>query len=112
MARQQSLPGVGPKRIAEIEDAALKLRTVRTKRQKIAAEEEEAQQELRDVLKKNGFRKGRIYQFENEGDGELVKLDVVLEQKEERAYVRKHKDDTAADDSDEKAEEGGDDTEP
>lgn len=44
------------------------------------------------LLKKNGFRKGKAYQFEDDSDGEPVKLDVLIDQKDPRAYVRKHKD--------------------
>ena len=110
--KQQSLPGVGPKRIAEIEDAALEVRDLQSKRKAITEEEGKARGLLRELLKKNGFKKNKPYQFENEGDGELVKLDVVIEQKEEKAYVRRHKDpkdDSDADEADEKAEEGDND---
>lgn len=92
MAKQQSLPGVGPKQIKEIEDAATELRRIRSKRQALAKEEETAQANLVEVLKKHGYRKGRKYEFEDDSDGEPVKLDVLLDQKDPRAYVRKHKD--------------------
>jgi hypothetical protein len=91
-AQQQKLPGVGPKQIPEIEDKALELRKIRSKRQELAAKEEELQGKLVDLLRANGFRKGRPYQFEEDADGETIKLDVVMEQKDVRAYVRKHKD--------------------
>lgn len=98
--RQTRLPGVLPKQIPEIEDAAEELRKLRTRRQKLATEEEEAQQKLRDLLKEHRFTAKRPYIFECEEDGETVKLDAFLEKPEERAYVRKHKDPKAEDDGD------------
>jgi len=99
--KQGRLPGVLPKQIPAIEDAADTLRKLRSKRQKLAAEEEEAQQKLRDLLKEHRFTAKRPYIFETEEDGELVKLDAFLEKPEERAYVRKHKDPKAEDDDEE-----------
>lgn len=90
--KQGRLPGVLPKQIPAIEDAAEELRKLRTRRQKLATEEEEAQQALRDLLKEHRFTAKRPYIFECEEDGETVKLDAFLEKPEERAYVRKHKD--------------------
>jgi hypothetical protein len=107
MARQQQLPGVAGKRIEELESKALELRSVRTKRQALAKEEETLQSDLRDLLKKHGFRKNKPYQFEEDEDGKTIKLDVVIEQVEERAYVRKHKDKDEAGEGEE-AEEATD----
>jgi hypothetical protein len=106
MAKQQSLPGVGPKQIPEIEEAATRLRKIRSQRQTLAEEEEKAQAFLVEVLKKNGFRKGRAYQFEDDSEGEPVKLDVLLDQKDPRAYVRKHKEPKAEEESGEGSGEG------
>lgn len=92
MTKQQSLPGVGPKQIPEIEDAAEALRDLRSKRQELAEKEEKAQQVLADALKKHGFGGKRRYVFEIEEDGNQVKLDAFMERPDARAYVRKHKD--------------------
>lgn len=88
-ARQQGLPGVGPQSIQEIEDKATELREAQSQRIEATEREGKLRTELRDLLKKHGFRKNKPYQFEPE---EGLKLDVVLEQPEVKAYVRKHKD--------------------
>jgi hypothetical protein len=90
--KQGRLPGVLPKQIPAIEDAADELRKLRKKRQALAALEEEAQQKLRDLLKEHRFTAKKPYIFESEEDGEVVKLDAFLEKAEDRAFVRKHKD--------------------
>ena len=92
MGKQQSLPGVGPKQIPEIEDQAKKVKRLQTQRLTIQKQENEAREELKDLLKKHGFRKGKAYLFEDDSDGEPVKLDVLIDQKEPKAYVRKHQD--------------------
>ena len=91
MAKQGSLEGIGPKEIPEVTDAAEVLRTIRSERQQLAAQEEKAQVHLRDLLKKHGVRKKYIYEAED-GEGQTVKFDALIEKAEERAYVRKHKD--------------------
>lgn len=106
MGKQQSLEGIGPKAIPEIEKAATDLRRIRSKRQELSEEEEKAQTLLVELLKKNGFRKGRKYMFEDDSDGEPVKLDVLLDQKDPRAYVRKHKEPKAEAESGEGSGEG------
>lgn len=108
MPKQTELPGVGRKQIAELEDKALELRELRSKRQAIAAQEEKAQQELRDLCKAHKVSKSRPYIFETEEDTDdgtkTVKLDVLVERPDERAYVRKHKDPKAEDEEAEETE--------
>jgi hypothetical protein len=95
--KQGRLPGVLPKQIPAIEDAADELRKLRKNRQALAALEEEAQQKLRDLLKEHRFTAKRPYMFDTEEDGKMVRLDAFLEKPEERACVRKHKDPKAED---------------
>jgi hypothetical protein len=105
MAKQSELPGVGRKQIPELEAAAEKLRALRTQRQALAASEETAQAELKDLCKIHKVTKARPYIFETEDGDEMVKLDVLVEKPEERAYVRRHKEPKA--DEDEDGEEEG-----
>ena len=91
MAKQGSLEGIGPKEIPEVTDAAEELRKLRRQRQDLAEKEEKAQILLRDLLKKHGIRKRYVYEGED-GEGNTIKLDALIEKGEERAYVRKHKD--------------------
>lgn len=106
MAKQQSLAGIGPKEIPEISDAAEELRKLRTQRQTLAKEEEEAQIALRDLLKKHGIRGKYVYEGED-GEGNTVKFDAMIEKAEERAFVRKHKDPKAKEKDNGKEEEPG-----
>ena len=95
MPRQQQLPGVGPK---EIEDKAEEVRKLCSDRKSLAQKEETARAELKDLFKKHGVRK--CYQYViDDGEGGEMKIDALLERTEERAYVRKHKDPKAKDDS-------------
>jgi len=98
MPKQQQLPGVGPKQIEEIEDKAEEVRTLCASRKDLAQKEETARKELKDLFKKHGIRK--CYQYViDDGEGGEIKIDALLERPEERAYVRKHKDPKAKDDS-------------
>lgn len=107
--KQTELPGVGRKQIAELEDKALELRAVRSQRQKLGATEEVLQGELKDMCKLHKITKSRPYVFETEVDTdegtETIKLDVMVEKPEERAYVRKHKDPKADEDEEGTEEE-------
>lgn len=89
-ARQGRLPGISPKQIPEIEDAAEELRSLRKQRQALGVEEEKAQVLLRDLLKKHGIRKAYVYEGEDD-EGKPVALDALVETADERAYVRRHK---------------------
>ena len=104
MAKQGQLPGVGPKQIQEIEDAAEELRKIRSRRQALAEEEEQAQAALVEALKKNGYGPKRVYIFESDADGDPVKLDAFIQRPELRAYVRRHKDPKAENGAEENAE--------
>jgi hypothetical protein len=108
MAKQGQLPGVGPKQIEEIEDKAEEVRTLCADRKAIAAKEETARGELKELFKKHGVKK--VYQYVIEDDGKEITIDALLERPEAKAYVRKHKNPKAKDDdSDGKSETDVDD---
>lgn len=79
--KQGKLPGVVPKRIKEIQDAAEALKEIRDERMGLAEAEEQAQEALKAVMKKHGHRAYRI-------DDEY---EAIIESAEPRAFVRKIK---------------------
>lgn len=79
--KQQKIPGVLPKRIKEIQDAAEELKELRDSRMETAEEEEKAQEKLKAVMKKHGIK---AYKIDDE-------YEAILESNEPRAYVRKIK---------------------
>jgi pimeloyl-CoA synthetase len=79
-AKQARLPGMVPKKIAEIQDAAEALREVRTERMELGEREEKAQSELVEIMKKHGVKR---YAIDEEYEA--------LVERKERAYVRKIK---------------------
>lgn len=80
MAKQPNLPGMTPKHIAEIEEAAEELRELRTQRMELGESEEKAQTALVEVMKKH---KVSHYKIDDE-------YEAIVESKE-RAFVRKIK---------------------
>lgn len=80
MAKQPNLPGMTPKHIAEIEEAAEELRELRTQRMELGESEEKAQAALVEVMKKH---KVTAYKIDDE-------YEAIVEAKE-RAFVRKIK---------------------
>lgn len=79
--KQERLPGMVPKRIAEIQDAAEELRELRSTRMENAEAEEKAQEKLKGLMKKHGIK---AYRLDDE-------YEAIVEAAESRAYVRKIK---------------------
>lgn len=78
--RQGKLPGMVPKRIAEIQEAAEALQEIRTQRMELGEQEEKAQDVLVRVMKKH---KVKAYRLDDE-------YEALIEAKE-RGFVRKIK---------------------
>lgn len=79
--KQARLPGMTPKRIQDIQDAAENLKELRDDRMDLAEKEEQAQEKLKAVMKKHNVKHYRLDD----------NYEAVLEADEPRAYVRKVK---------------------
>jgi hypothetical protein len=78
--KQQRIPGMTPNKIAEIQDAAEALKEIRTNRMDLGEQEEKAQADLVEIMKKHRVKR---YAIDDE-------YEALIEEKE-RAFVRRIK---------------------
>lgn len=90
--KQKRLPGMVPKKIAELEDAAEKVRDLQTERMQLQEQEEEARDKLLEIMKQH---KLKVYPLDEEYVAEIKDAG-------EKAYVHRKRGRPKKKDGDEK----------